>query len=426
MFHFSELNGEHGKSGPASGETWRSGDPMSTAHAQDNTAMTLQRRLAVLGLWPPSSSEAFPAGTPSVPKSASLASLRHCGSFALGATASATDGNGSPGHDYSKFRRLSDLTKQCKFTIGGFFFDLCPIMEGNDGGWSIESERRTWPTVTKREFKFNLKGALETDSHADKYEQVVPIAGAMNLPNITHYRPGVNITAQLAPPNKDDKHDVLHIRLHGGWYVDGPQKADIRFLCDHNEEEPSSPSAAWAWNGTWTFNWRSKHACGKRLSSPTATRTTTVTPIQTPGAPADDSPEPVEDDAPPDDTEPAEDDSNDLRDTYPISNRGSRAKLALLLSSFTALLVLAYLAWFPPTRVRQYVTRFLKAHPRLTRFRVGERVLVRWAYEDLELGDEYADGEEDVMVNFAPEADPEGIPLKPSPRLGGFSGYGAA
>ncbi|KAJ2983713.1 hypothetical protein NUW54_g10604 [Trametes sanguinea] len=59
-------------------------------------------------------------------------------------------------------------------------------------------------------------------------------------------------------------------------------------------------------------------------------------------------------------------------------------------------------------------------------FRVGERVLVRWAYEDLELEDEYADGEEDVMVNFAPEADPEGIPLKPSPRLGGFSGYGAA
>lgn len=77
----------------------------------------------------------------------------------------------------------------------------------------------------------------------------------MNLPNITHYRPGVNITAQLAPPNKDDKHgtsyafvhgklgvahhapDVLHVRLHGGWYVDGPQKADIRFLCDHNEEE---------------------------------------------------------------------------------------------------------------------------------------------------------------------------------------------
>ncbi|KAI9064716.1 hypothetical protein FKP32DRAFT_1591189 [Trametes sanguinea] len=379
--------------------------------------------------------------------------LAQCGSFADAVTATATGGNGSLGHDYSKFRRLSDLTKQCKFTIGGFFFDLCPIVEGNEGGWSISSERRTWPTITKKEFKIDLKGALETDSHVDKYEQcppgtwichtitnsrpfhkdeeprviqVIPIAGAMNLPNITHYRPGVNITAQLAPPNKDDKHDVLHVRLHGGWYVDGPQKADIRFLCDHNEEEPSSPSAAWAWNGTWTFNWRSKHACGKRLSLPTATTTATAVPTQTPDAPADNSPEPVEDDAPPDDTEPTEDDSNDLRDAYPISNRGSRAKLALLLSSFTAVLVLAYLAWFPPTRVRQYVTRFLKAHPRLARFRVGERVLVRWAYEDLELEDEYADGEEDVMVNFAPEADPEGIPLKPSPRLGGFSGYGAA
>ena len=58
--------------------------------------------------------------------------------------------------------------------------------------------------------------------------------------------------------------------------------------------------------------------------------------------------------------------------------------------------------------MRRAVSRFVKAHPRLARFRVGERVLVRWAYEDLELEEggygmggvgSGADGEEDVMVS---------------------------
>ncbi|KAI8986763.1 autophagy-related protein 27-domain-containing protein [Trametes punicea] len=350
--------------------------------------------------------------------------------------------------DVHKFRRIDDLTKQCQFVLGGQAFDLCPILEGNDGGWSIETERKTPPTVTKTSYRINLKGPLEKDADAPRHEQcpsgtwicqtitnrrpyhpdeeprvlqIVPVAGAMNLPNVTRYHPGLNITAQLAPPSGEEaKHDVLHIRLHGGWYVYGPQKADIRFFCDHSVDEPSSPRHAWTWNGTHTFNWRTKQACGKQLS-PKISSTVRATPTAAPDAPSDS--EPVEDDAPPIDDETPED---DLTKAHPISGRASRSKLALLLSSFTAVLVLAYLAWFPPARVRQYVTRFLKAHPRLARFRVGEHVLVRWAYEDLELDNSYgyADSEEDVMVNFAPEADPEGIPLKPSPRLGGYTGYG--
>ena len=134
------------------------------------------------------------------------------------------------------------------------------------------------------------------------------------------------------------------------------------------------------------------------------------------------STEPVENDSPP--SEVPEDLADDARG---IAGRMSRSLLVLVLSSFTALLALVYVAWFPPARVRQYVTRFMKAHPRLARFRVGERVLMRWAYEDLELVDEfgYGEGEEDVMVNFAPDADPEGIPLKPSPRHGARAVYGA-
>ncbi len=146
-------------------------------------------------------------------------------------------------------------------------------------------------------------------------------------------------------------------------------------------------------------------------------------PTPTAGAPAG-----PPDDAPPDDDEGIPDKSEqDLADGHPLLGRTPRQTLVLLLSSFTAVLALVYVACVPPARVRQAVSRFRKAHPRLARFRVGERVLMRWAYEDLEMEDGYGygEGEEDVMVNYAPEVE-EGIPLKPSPRLGGFAGYGAA
>ncbi|KAI0777632.1 hypothetical protein BD413DRAFT_467353 [Trametes elegans] len=339
---------------------------------------------------------------------------------------------------------LSSLTEQCKFTLEGQAFDLCPILDGNDGGWTLETERRTPPTITKTSYSINLRGPLEKDENAAQHEQcppgtwicqivsnrrpfhndeeprvlqTVPVAGAMNLPNITRYHPGVNITAQLAPPRQDAHHDVLHIRLHGGFYVYGPQKADLQFICDHDVDEPTKPSVGWNWNGTHTFFWRTKHACGKQLSPGRATMTATHIPAPT-EAPADEDIPPADGELP----------GDHLADGHPLDRSLSHARLALVLSSFTAMLVLAYLAWFPPARVRQAVSRFVKAHPRLARFRVGERVLMRWAYEDLEMehgdGYGYAEGEEDVMVNFAPEADPEGIPLKPSPRQRAYAGYG--
>ncbi|KAI0360733.1 hypothetical protein OH77DRAFT_1493144 [Trametes cingulata] len=365
---------------------------------------------------------------------------------------SSVSGAADPAATPRKARRLKSLKEQCNFALGGQQFDLCPVLEGNDGGWSIETERKTPPTITKTSYTISLQGPLEKDENVPQHEQcppgtwicqivsnrrplhpdeeprvlqTVPVAGAMNLPNITRYHPGVNITAQLAPAygQEDAKHEVLHIILHGGYYVYGPQKADLRFICDHGADEPTKPTFAWTWNGTHSFNWRTKQACGKQLSKPTGTQRATATATGAP-SPTD---APVEDDTPPPDTE-APDGSKELADEYPLSGRSSRATLALLLSSFTAVLVLAYIAWFPPARVRQYVSRFMKAHPRLARFRVGERVLMRWAYEDLEMDDEYGygEGEEDVMVNYAPLTEQEGIPLKPSPRPSGFTTYGAA
>ena len=58
-------------------------------------------------------------------------------------------------------------------------------------------------------------------------------------------------------------------------------------------------------------------------------------------------------------------------------------------------------------------------------FRVGEGVLVRWAHEDLDLDEhEGLIVEGDDVNGFVDEE--EHIPLKPSPRKGGFVTYGSA
>ncbi|TBU45634.1 autophagy-related protein 27-domain-containing protein [Dichomitus squalens] len=336
--------------------------------------------------------------------------------------------------------RLGSLARRCSFQLGKTEFNLCPILEGNDGGWTVQWETRTPPTVTKTTYRIDLRGPLQRDADVPREEQcpngtwicqtisnrrprhedeeprvlqVIPVAGAMNLPNITRYRPGVNVTAELTSARQDPKTSVLHVRLHGGFYVYGAQKADFQFICDRSVDEPSTPTYAWAWNGTHTFQWRSRHACGSQQA--------TAPPKEAPPPPddTDDS----GDDAPPQDDES---DGQDLREGNPIMGRMTRTTMALLLSSFTAVITLAYLAWRPPTRVRQYVTKFMKAHPRLARFRVGEQVLIRWAYEDLEMDEGYSPSEEDTMVNWSAdeEGSGEGIPLKPSPRKGGMLNYG--
>ena len=79
--------------------------------------------------------------------------------------------------------------------------------------------------------------------------------------------------------------------------------------------------------------------------------------------------------------------------------------------------VLAWLIYSPPRVLRRRVQQYLKAHPALLRFRVGEGVLVRWAqHEDVLLDD--MDDDATVVhgddVHYADEE--EQIPLKPSPH----------
>lgn len=86
--------------------------------------------------------------------------------------------------------------------------------------------------------------------------------------------------------------------------------------------------------------------------------------------------------------------------------------------------VIAYLIYSPPRPLRRQVQQFLKNHPSLLRFRVGESVLVRWAHEDVlleDLDDETVVNGDDVNYSYEEEQ----IPLKPSPRKTGITTYGS-
>lgn len=60
----------------------------------------------------------------------------------------------------------------CAFSIGNHNFDLCPVLDGNEGGWKVEFERRTPPTVTKTSYRIDLKAPLKKDEALPGHEQV--------------------------------------------------------------------------------------------------------------------------------------------------------------------------------------------------------------------------------------------------------------
>ncbi|KAI0075596.1 hypothetical protein K474DRAFT_1599538 [Panus rudis PR-1116 ss-1] len=335
------------------------------------------------------------------------------------------------------------LDKRCQFTVDDQHFDLCPILGGDNAGKviTITQDRLTPPTTTKTEYKISLNGPLKRDGTLpSQYQcpegtwicmtmynrrlhhesepplvlQTVPIAGSMSLEENNDivvsgtYKPGLNIRAALTDSRQNPKHKVLKVRLHGGYYVDRPQAADLLFYCDHNTES-SGPSPFYNWNGTHAFIWKTKHACS----------------LKTP-PPENDSPPSNEDGG--EETQPPPNQADDEKELIEIPNNAGFRRTAwpIFLPSAALVLVAVYLIYWPPRRLRQAVSSYLKSHPRLLRFRVGENVLVRWAQEDLEL----EDGEEDVMVNGEREPlfvleEEDGIPLKPSPRKGRTSLYGS-
>ncbi len=103
---------------------------------------------------------------------------------------------------------------------------------------------------------------LKSPNEAPRVLQVIPVAGRMASQADNHY-PGLNVTAQLSPSRENAHHgpyilceqgnssaecyqtlDVLHIRFHGGYYVNRAQTADLQFFCDHAADEVCSQRGA--------------------------------------------------------------------------------------------------------------------------------------------------------------------------------------
>ncbi|GBE84263.1 hypothetical protein BKA93DRAFT_534641 [Sparassis latifolia] len=341
-------------------------------------------------------------------------------------------------------RSLDSLAEHCRFSLGNQRFNLCPVFEANEGNWVVEYEVPTPPTFTKTSYTISLRGALQKNEGVPDHEQcpdgswicmitsnrrlfeeedprvlqVIPVAGELSLKHrdgsrYHDYFPGLNITA-------DFRRDVLHVRLHGGYYVYQHQKADLQFICDQDVEEPTNPITSWAWNGTHTFSWRTKHACGETVVTPTTS--SEQTPTSDSGVPEPTSP--PEENGPPDDSEPPDNEQN-LIDPDVLAGRSRRSMMTIFICSASVVAILVYALYFPPRRLQHLVTSYVKTHPSLLRARVGERVLVRWADEDFVLDG----GEEDVMVNADEQFDAldEQIPLKPSPRRSSvLTNYGSA
>ena len=79
----------------------------------------------------------------------------------------------APPHEH-KLKRLKNLVDECAFTVAGTSFDLCPVVNGNEGGWTVKTERRTPPTVTATEYRIDLKAPLKKDGEVPGHEQVSP------------------------------------------------------------------------------------------------------------------------------------------------------------------------------------------------------------------------------------------------------------
>lgn len=74
----------------------------------------------------------------------------------------------------SKIIPIGDsLANSCHFAVEDQKFDLCPVLEGKENGWTVEFEKRTPPTVTRTQYKISLHGSLEKDQSLPDDEQVI-------------------------------------------------------------------------------------------------------------------------------------------------------------------------------------------------------------------------------------------------------------
>lgn len=66
----------------------------------------------------------------------------------------------------------NDLTKQCQFTVDGHRYDVCRIINRNNGVWSFTDERETPPSVTTHQYLISFGGPLPKNESLADDEQV--------------------------------------------------------------------------------------------------------------------------------------------------------------------------------------------------------------------------------------------------------------
>ncbi|KIP04092.1 hypothetical protein PHLGIDRAFT_25794 [Phlebiopsis gigantea 11061_1 CR5-6] len=339
--------------------------------------------------------------------------------------------------------QLDSLVQQCRFMVDGITFDLCPLFGTQEQKvWATQWTRETPPTVTSSWYKFSIDGPIPRNESRPASMQcpegtwiclttwnrpqdktwregrllnTVPIAGSLSpgendpLFQRGEYTPGLRTAARMVPGsfvNADG--DVLSIRLHGGYYVDTEQHAVIYFVCDRDYDN-SKFVHVHTHDGGHLFAWKTPHACA-------------VSREGQPDSPKEENPEDL---APPILSKRPSLGYWAAMISSAYVSRASCSKTHKLRTSFRfAIAVVAYLIYSPPRWLRRQIQQYLKNHPSLLRFRVGESVLVRWAHEDVLLDD--MDDETVVNgddVNYVYEE--EQIPLKPSPRKSGIVTYGS-
>ena len=72
----------------------------------------------------------------------------------------------------SHVHRLKSLAEECAFKLGDVSFDLCPVLEVNEGAMMVAHERRTSPTLTKTEYRISLRAPLGKLDGVPGHEQV--------------------------------------------------------------------------------------------------------------------------------------------------------------------------------------------------------------------------------------------------------------
>jgi len=329
----------------------------------------------------------------------------------------------------------------CQVTLDNYRFDLCPLLSqrNNSGHLDLVLHHQTPPTITTIVYNISLNGPLRSSDAISDDEQC--ISGAWACLTIYEHQPGPelgkddreaeDIPIFLGVPQNELDSSVGHeenlgtyaklrglvedsisrtfsLHMHGGYYMNVPQKVQIDFECA--ESEGDAPKISGIWNNRHVLTWTTKHACARVHK----------TFLEGEDGQSNSPPEEEETNNPPEDSEESSP-NQDLVYTPISPNRNGPSTRTIIICSGFTLLGLGYLAIRPPAVLRKRIREIRRA-----RFLQGTRnpKLIRWAAEECEmLGvDEY---EADEMVNSRPLPDEE-IPLRTGRTRPKFVNYGSA